>query len=64
MVPKNMALDLDNLDITKRIEKLLREGWLFGVQEKSLGPSPNLRTFFIEREKNLKDSIINLWKIS
>lgn len=64
IVPKNMVSDLDNLDIIKRIEKLLKEGLLLEYTEKSLPIMPNLKDFFILREKKLKDSIISLWKIS
>ena len=64
IVPKSMVHDLDNLDIIKRIEKLMEKGLLLDLPDDPLSKLSNLKDFFIQREKKIKESIISLWKIS
>lgn len=64
IVPKSMVSDLDNLDIIKRIEKLIEKGLLLDLPDDPLSKLSNLKDFFIQRERKIKESIISLWKIS
>ncbi len=64
IVPKQLVTELDNLSITRRIEKLLNEGLLNEFTDKSEINLSNLKDFFILRERKIKESILDLWKIS
>lgn len=63
IVPKDMISDLNKENLIKRIQILIREGYIFEFNsEGDLDPN-NLKDFFIRRNKHLKEQIINLWKI-
>jgi len=64
IVPKSMVHDLDNLDIIKRIQKLMEKGLLLDLPDDPLSKLSNLKDFFTQREKKIKESIISLWKVS
>jgi hypothetical protein len=52
------------LGIEKRIQKLVKDKYLFDSMDlNNINLSTNLKDFFMSREKNLKELIINLWKV-
>lgn len=63
MVPRQMVSELDSLDIIKRITKLIKMGCILEFNDLIEFDSQNLKAFFINREKRLKQSIVSLWKI-
>ncbi|MGI4742934.1 MAG: DUF262 domain-containing protein [Janthinobacterium lividum] len=63
MVPRHLVNELDNIGIVKRIAKLVRGGYLLEFDKADENDLSNLRTFFIKKEKGLKDLIVNLWKV-
>jgi hypothetical protein len=64
IVPRQVAAELDMLGIEKRIQKLVKDKYLFDSMDlNNINLSTNLKDFFMSREKNLKELIINLWKV-
>lgn len=64
VVPKQLAIQFDILGIEKRIEKLVKDSLLFDMADlNGIDLKTNLKDFFMKREKKLKESVINLWKI-
>lgn len=62
-VPRNLTKELDNMDIVSRIKFLQSENLLLDMNNLLPKELSNLKDFFIKREKNLKESILSLWKL-
>ena len=63
MIPRSLENELDNLPISKRIFKLIKDGYLLEFTDINEIDVNNLKDFFIKREKKLKELIITYWKI-
>jgi hypothetical protein len=63
MVPRHMVNELDTLTISKRIPKLIKDGYLLEFADTKEFEQNNLKDFFIKREKKLKELITTHWKI-
>ena len=63
MVPRHLANELDTLTISKRIPKLIKDGYLLEFADTKEFEQNNLKDFFIKREKKLKELITTNWKI-
>lgn len=63
MVPRQQVGELDAMQISKRINKLIRDGYLLEYSNLNELDQNNLKEFFIKREKKLKDLVTSLWKI-
>ena len=51
------------MKISTRIQYLIKCGYLMDVRNPEEFDSQNLKDFFINRNKNIKEQIINIWKI-
>lgn len=63
VIPRKLVPELDGLDLIKRITRLLKEKLIFPYASDNQPNLSNLKEFFIKGEKNLKEIIINLWKV-
>lgn len=63
MVPRHLVNELDTLSISKRIPKLIKDGYLLEFSDTIEFDPSNLKDFFIKREKKLKELITTHWKI-
>ena len=63
MVPRHLVNELDNLTVSKRIPKLIKDGYLLEFSDTKEFDPKNLKDFFIKREKKLKELITTHWKI-
>lgn len=63
LVPKSMVSDLDGLQLPKRIEKLIKGGYILEYEKVVDANMQNMQVFFLERNKRMKEHVINLWKV-
>lgn len=63
MVPRHLVNELDTFTISKRIPKLIKDGYLLEFSDTKEFDPNNLKDFFIKREKKLKELISTQWKI-
>ncbi|MBK8874623.1 MAG: hypothetical protein IPN13_12145 [Bacteroidetes bacterium] len=63
MVPRHLVNELETLTISKRILKLIKDGYLLEFTDIKDLEQNNLKNFFIKREKKLKELITTQWKI-
>ncbi|KAA6302357.1 MAG: hypothetical protein EZS26_001470 [Candidatus Ordinivivax streblomastigis] len=63
ILPKNLVAEFDALPLNKRIQKLIQDGYLLGFSSLEPVDTENLRIFFMNREKKLKNLMVNYWKI-
>jgi uncharacterized protein with ParB-like and HNH nuclease domain len=63
MVPRHLVAELNMLSLIYRIQKLVKESYLFEYDDLDEIALDNLKDFFMKREKRLKDLIVNYWKI-
>lgn len=63
IVPRQSIGELNALNITKRIQFLLKNDLLLDTNYASDFDPANLKEFFMKRNKRLKELIINSWKI-
>lgn len=63
MVPRQLVNELDALTISKRIPKLIKDGFLLEYKDTKEFDQNNLKDFFIKREKKLKELITTHWKV-
>lgn len=63
LLPKNLVIEIQNLNFSKRLERLIKSKFIIEYQNINEVDFSNLKEFFINREKRLKEQVINLWKI-
>lgn len=63
MVPRNTVGELDSLTFEKRLTKLIKDKLIWDFNNINEVDFENIKSVFIKREKNIKDQIINYWKI-
>lgn len=63
IVPRHLTPELDSLNIIKRIQYLIKNGYLPEFENINDFDPNNLKDFFLKRNKRIKEQIINYWKI-
>lgn len=63
IVPRQVTHELDSLNIIKRIQYLIKNGYLPEFENVNEFDPNNLKDFFMKRNKRIKEQIINYWKI-
>jgi uncharacterized protein with ParB-like and HNH nuclease domain len=63
VVPRKLVLELEKMHISERIKILIKENYILEFKNSEKIPLENLREFFIERNKKMKELIYNFWKL-
>lgn len=63
IVPRQLFSELNNMNIIKRIQFLIKNHYILEVNSLSEFDPNNLKDFFMNRNKKIKEQIINFWKI-
>lgn len=63
LVNRHMVVELDSLGIIDRLKRLIKNKYLLEFEDLNNVNLSNLISFFIEKEKRLKQLIVNIWKI-
>ncbi|MBN8641228.1 MAG: DUF262 domain-containing protein [Flavobacteriales bacterium] len=63
LIPKSKLVEFDSLTFEKRLQHLIKSGYILEFENIDDLPLNNLKNFFISREKKLKESISNLLKV-
>ena len=63
LIPKSRLVEFDSLTFEKRLQLLIKSGYILEFENIDDLTSSNIKNFFINREKRLKESISNLLKI-
>ncbi len=63
IVPRHIIHELDSLNITRRIQYLIKNGYIKEHENPKNAEISSLKDFFINRNKKIKEQIINSWKI-
>lgn len=63
LIPKSRLVEFDSLTFEKRLQLLIKSGYILEFENIDDLSSSNIKNFFINREKRLKESISNLLKI-
>jgi hypothetical protein len=63
VVPRQFISEFEELNITKRIYLLIKRGYIAEFSNDADYKLTDLRSFFIERNKRMKERIYNDWKI-
>ncbi len=63
LVTKEVFSEVSRLSLVKRIQYLLNKGFIYEFSDLKEVDLTNLREFFITRNKRMKETVINLWKV-
>jgi hypothetical protein len=63
IVPRHIVSDLNSKPLYKRMQYLIKSGFLSDISEVSDLDFSNLKDFFLKRNRRLKELINNTWKL-
>lgn len=63
IVPRQMVSEIEKMPLIKRIQFLIKNDYLWGIQNEITFDPNNLKNFFMVLNKRIKTLIINIWKI-
>jgi uncharacterized protein with ParB-like and HNH nuclease domain len=63
IVPRQIVDDLNEMPLFKRIQYLIKNNYILEITDLNDLDQNNLKDFFINRNKKIKELIINYWKI-
>lgn len=63
IIPRNLFSELNSMNIIKRIQYLIKNNYIVEVNSVNDFDPNNMKEFFMNRNKKMKEQIINLWKI-
>jgi len=63
LIPKSISLEIGKMTFVKKIHYLIKNKYLFEFSHIQEFNSEDIKQFFIQRNRKLKEEITNLWKV-
>lgn len=63
IIPRQLFGELNSMNTIKRIQYLIKNNYILEVTNVNEFDPNNLKEFFLNRNKKIKEQVINLWKI-